>query len=103
MGCVRIEQKDLFEQFINFSIEPLCKFLGKPIPDQPFPRVNNTKAFNVRMRLINGVGAKKTKQKKKKKALIINLTTPLGWALTAVVVAVIAFGVRFALKRYNYI
>jgi hypothetical protein len=21
--------------------EPLCKFLGKPIPDEPFPRVND--------------------------------------------------------------
>jgi hypothetical protein len=25
--------------------EPLCKFLGKPIPDQPFPRVNDTQQF----------------------------------------------------------
>lgn len=25
--------------------EPLCKFLGKPVPDQPFPHVNDTQAF----------------------------------------------------------
>jgi len=25
--------------------EPLCEFLGKPIPDQPYPRVNEAKAF----------------------------------------------------------
>lgn len=24
--------------------EPLCKFLGKPIPDEPFPRVNDAEA-----------------------------------------------------------
>lgn len=25
--------------------EPLCKFLGKPVPDQPFPHVNDTEQF----------------------------------------------------------
>jgi hypothetical protein len=25
--------------------EPLCKFLGKPVPDQPFPRLNDTAEF----------------------------------------------------------
>lgn len=35
--------------------EPLCKFLGKPVPDQPFPHVNDTQGFKrmvsyVRMR-----------------------------------------------------
>jgi hypothetical protein len=24
--------------------EPLCKFLGKPVPDEPFPRVNDISA-----------------------------------------------------------
>jgi hypothetical protein len=24
--------------------EPLCKFLNKPVPEKPFPRVNNAKA-----------------------------------------------------------
>lgn len=24
--------------------EPLCKFLGKPIPKEPFPRVNDAEA-----------------------------------------------------------
>lgn len=37
--------------------EPLCKFLNKPIPDQPFPHVNDTQAF------INMVGyARRRKQ-----------------------------------------
>jgi hypothetical protein len=26
--------------------EPLCKFLGKPVPDVPFPRINDTAAVN---------------------------------------------------------
>ena len=25
--------------------EPLCAFLGKPVPDQPFPHINDTQAF----------------------------------------------------------
>jgi hypothetical protein len=25
--------------------EPLCKFLGRPVPDQPFPHVNDTQGF----------------------------------------------------------
>lgn len=25
--------------------EPLCKLLGKPIPDQPFPHLNDTQQF----------------------------------------------------------
>jgi len=28
--------------------EPLCKFLNLPIPDEPYPRVNDTKEFNSR-------------------------------------------------------
>jgi len=29
----------------NVGREPLCKFLGKPIPDVPFPHGNGLKAF----------------------------------------------------------
>lgn len=39
--------------------EPLCTFLGKPIPDVPFPNVNDTKTFkkNVnKMRVMGYVG-----------------------------------------------
>lgn len=28
--------------------EPLCRFLGAPVPDEPFPRVNTTKDFKAR-------------------------------------------------------
>lgn len=37
------------ERLLNFHVsegwEPLCKFLGKEIPDTPFPNVNNTNQF----------------------------------------------------------
>lgn len=37
------------ERLLNYSVsegwEPLCKFLGKDIPKQPFPNVNNKDAF----------------------------------------------------------
>lgn len=26
--------------------EPLCRFLGKPIPDEPFPRANDSASVN---------------------------------------------------------
>lgn len=29
--------------------EPLCKFLGKPVPNEPFPHVNDTDAFKKQM------------------------------------------------------
>jgi hypothetical protein len=31
--------------------EPLCKFLNKPIPDKPFPRVNDTAEFQSRIKI----------------------------------------------------
>lgn len=30
--------------------EPLCRFLGKPVPDEPFPRVNTREDFWARMK-----------------------------------------------------
>jgi Sulfotransferase domain len=30
--------------------EPLCRFLGRPVPDEPFPHVNATEAFRARFR-----------------------------------------------------
>jgi hypothetical protein len=29
--------------------EPLCRFLGKPVPSGPFPRVNTTEEFRARL------------------------------------------------------
>lgn len=30
----------------NEGWEPLCKFLGQPVPDEPYPRTNTTEEFN---------------------------------------------------------
>jgi len=36
--------------------EPLCQFLGKPIPDQPYPHANDTAHFKKIVMLVNTVG-----------------------------------------------
>ncbi|KYG41694.1 hypothetical protein M433DRAFT_75346 [Acidomyces richmondensis BFW] len=40
-------------QFLEFNVKqgwkPLCDFLGKPVPDTPFPNVNDTSEFQERM------------------------------------------------------
>jgi len=33
--------------------EPLCKFLGVPVPDVPFPHLNDTAQFRGRMQMMN--------------------------------------------------
>jgi hypothetical protein len=37
------------EKLLVFEVRqgwgPLCEFLGKPVPEQPFPHVNDTQAF----------------------------------------------------------
>jgi hypothetical protein len=35
---------------------PLCAFLGKPIPETPFPNVNDTAEFHRRIRLMKAIG-----------------------------------------------
>jgi hypothetical protein len=43
---VPAEQLLVFEAAQGWG--PLCKFLGKPIPDEPYPRVNTTEEFQER-------------------------------------------------------
>lgn len=42
------------EKLLMFKLEdgwgPLCEFLGKPVPDVPFPKVNETKELQKRMK-----------------------------------------------------
>lgn len=42
------------EKLLVFDVkegwEPLCRFLGVPVPDRPFPRLNDTEAFRERVR-----------------------------------------------------
>jgi len=39
-----VPEDRLLEMQIQDGWEPLCKFLGKPIPDEPFPRANDADA-----------------------------------------------------------
>lgn len=49
---------DLVRRLLVFDViraEPLCKFLGKPIPSVPFPKINDKAAFKrqiARMQLL---------------------------------------------------
>ena len=48
------------EKLFIFRVEegwaPLCAFLGKPVPDVPYPNVNDSKSFQVRIRIVNTMG-----------------------------------------------
>ena len=35
-----VPKERLLEWSVDEGWEPLCKFLGKPVPNEPFPRVN---------------------------------------------------------------
>lgn len=59
--------------------EPLCKFLGKPIPDVPFPRLNETAEINK----------------------LLNMFEMLGWAMIATMVA-LPVGVAWLAMKYKF-
>ena len=49
----RIVPKDRLLEFqLKDGWRPLCEFLGKDVPDTPFPRVNESAEFGERMKLI---------------------------------------------------
>ncbi|KAI0451112.1 hypothetical protein F5B21DRAFT_488213 [Xylaria acuta] len=64
-----VPKERLLEMDLNDGWEPLCKFLGVPVPDEPFPRANDAKAADkyatkvlfkvllVWLFLLTGVGA----------------------------------------------
>lgn len=47
------------ERLLVFDVkqgwEPLCRFLGVPVPDGPFPRANDTKEFKRRVVVVNAI------------------------------------------------
>ena len=47
----------MLEWKIQDGWEPLCEFLGVPVPDQPFPRTNDTATFQGRRRNVMLMGA----------------------------------------------
>ncbi|KAI3393408.1 hypothetical protein diail_4303 [Diaporthe ilicicola] len=44
------------ERLLNFRLsqgwEPLCEFLGKPVPDVPFPHSNDTQAYHEQLEVV---------------------------------------------------
>ena len=44
-----VPRERLLEYRVGDGWEPLCKFLGKPIPEEPFPKANDTQEFNDKM------------------------------------------------------
>ena len=42
----------LLEYKLGSGWKPLCQFLGKPIPDVPFPKVNETDAFQEKVDIV---------------------------------------------------
>lgn len=51
--------------------EPLCKFLGKPVPNVPFPRLNETEAVNELVRVYIGQSYKRALTRFAKRAVPI--------------------------------
>jgi len=56
--------------------EPLCAFLGVPVPDEPFPRVNDTNDFHHRLHRLHVMG---------------NTAIAVGTGLLAVVAALLVY------------
>ncbi|KAJ7610979.1 P-loop containing nucleoside triphosphate hydrolase protein [Roridomyces roridus] len=49
----RVTPKErLLEYELGSGWEPLCKFLGKPVPDVPFPRINEASAYREKMAVL---------------------------------------------------
>lgn len=46
----------LLEYRLGSGWEPLCEFLGKPVPDVPFPNVNETAALNEKLSIVMSRG-----------------------------------------------
>lgn len=54
--------EQLLEYELGSGWEPLCKFLGKPVPDEPFPQINDRKSlsesfhYGLRIQLLKWMG-----------------------------------------------
>lgn len=40
-----VPKENLLEYSVKEGWEPLCKFLGEPVPDEPFPCLNDRASF----------------------------------------------------------
>ena len=78
----RITPKDrLLIYKIEDGWEPLCKFLDKPVPGVPFPRVNETKAVQEKINLYITESYKRTTIK------FIKIAAPMLVVLVAALVS----------------
>ena len=57
--------------------KPLCDFLGVPVPDKPFPRVNSTEEWKMKVSVI----MKGNVQKALKKVLLAAIILGCGYFL----------------------
>lgn len=64
-----VPKEQMLEYHLGDDWEPLCKFLGKEIPNKPFPKVNETRQFADRAVLM---------QKMAKKRALANMAPYLG-------------------------
>jgi hypothetical protein len=75
----------LLEYKLGSGWEPLCRFLGKDVPDVPFPRVNESAMLERQLKI---VGMKATKRSLKNMGTIISALVALGvgfyWAVSGV-------------------
>ena len=55
------------ERLLNYRLdqgwEPLCEFLGKPVPDIPFPHSNDTQAYHEQLNFVTRRAARKILRK----------------------------------------
>lgn len=50
-----VPKERLLEWAVEDGWEPLCEFLGKPVPDEPFPRANDRGGFQSREQQVMGL------------------------------------------------
>ncbi|KXT05501.1 hypothetical protein AC578_3699 [Pseudocercospora eumusae] len=50
--CLKDEPERLLEYELGSGWEPICEFLGKPVPDVPFPRINESAMHDEMLRVI---------------------------------------------------
>ena len=70
------------ERLLEFDLkqgwEPLCEFLGRPVPDVPFPRTNDA-MMNEEWRII--IQARIMRQLVKKTVIVLTAVGLLGWSI----------------------
>lgn len=78
-----VPTENLLEFQIGDSWEPLCRFLGKDVPDEPYPRVNESRDFasSTRERVVG--------------RLTFLLKRWLMWISPAVIVAIVALTAKY--------